>query len=470
MKKLAPVLAALVLLSAALPIAATEPKPFPREIPPFTADKPLPVPRIVTSRTPDGLTVWLVPRPGFPKVTAVLAVRGGTASDPKGSEGIAEFVADMLKEGTTSRSSRKIAEELQSVGGSIVTNATDDAIFVDVDGLARGTETVLAILADVARHASFPAEEVELVRTNTLQQLQVKESTPEFPVEKAFAAAIFGDHPYRLVAPEPAVIQGATAASLKREYARRFRPEGSLLVVIGAFDEKAALAAVSRLFGGWKMPGDPVAATAPPPGPREREILFVARPGSVQSNVLVGRTGPKISDPDYFPGTVANTIFGGGFASRLVNNIREEKGYTYSPGSSYRTFVSGGQLQTRAAVRNDVTAATLNEIFYEMDRMGTTDVSTEELKSAQRLETGLYLLRTQIQGAMATQLASFWVKGMPPEFLGSYVAKINAVTAAQVREAGRKLFASRLEQVVVGGDPAVKESLGQFGPVRDVKP
>jgi predicted Zn-dependent peptidase len=472
MKRTSAALLALVSLFAlgASPAAATEQKPLPKEIPPFGQDRPLPAPRILKSTTPEGLTVWLVPREGFPKVTALLAVRGGTAADPKGVEGTGQILADLLKEGTGRRSSQQIAEELQAIGGSISAGASDDAITVGVDGLAAGTDRILEILADVARGASFPAAEVELAKANTLQQLQVKESTPEFLSEKALAAAVFGEHPYRIVAPTAEAVQKVDRGLLKSEFARRFRSDGALLVVVGAFDAEAARKTVARAFGGWKGDGPAVPDAPPLPAPKAREILFVGRPGSVQSNIALGRTAPGLADPSYFPGVLANTIYGGSFASRLTQNIREEKGYTYSPHASFTTFRAGGSLRTSAEVRNEVTAASLVEIFYELDRMGTTDVTVEELTGAKRLQTGLYLLRNQVQGSVASALATYWVKGMPPEFFSEYVGKVNAVTTADVREAGRTLFPSRLQTVVVVGEESVKKDLGQLGAVRDVKP
>ncbi len=458
------------LLTAPSPGLAAEKKPLPRELPPFGVDRPLPVPELVRYTTPEGLTVWLVPRAGFPKLTAVLAVRGGSAADPRGAEGLSELLAATLDEGTATRTARQIAEALQAVGGSLAAVAGTDAITLTADGLASGAERVLEVLGDVALNAAFPPAEVALARANALQGLQARASTPEFLAEKAFGAAVYGDHPYRTVAPEPAVLEAATPAQLEAEHARRFRPDAALLVVTGAFDQVAVRTAIGRAFGGWKAAGAPVAEAPPSPPARARDLVFVARPGSVQSNLVVGRPGPRLTDPDYFAIMVANAVYGGGFASRLTENIREDKGYTYSPDSSFATRRQGGLLQVEAQVRNEVTAAALLEIFYELDRMGTADVPADELRTAQRLETGLYLYRNQLQASQARQLASLWVKGAPPEFLGEYVPRINAVTAAQVRAAGRALFASERQTVVVVGDESVRAALEQFGPVRSPGP
>jgi zinc protease len=455
------------LVAPALPVSAiraAEPKSLPADLPPFGADRPLPTPALTSSKLPNGLTVWLVTRPGFPKITAVLAVRGGTAADPKGREGISELLAETLKEGTKTRTARRIAEELQSAGGDIRGSDTDDAIYLTVDGLSSGAAKLLDVLSDVARNASFPAAEVELAKNNAIQGLLARESTPEFLGYKAFARAIYGDHPYHTVAPTKEVLAGATPAILQREFTRRFRPEGSLLVVVGDIDPAAVRKLITQSFGSWKGTGEAPGATPAPPAAAGRRFFYVNRPGSVQSLILVGRPTITVTDPDYYPLLVANTICAGSFTSRLTENIREDKGYTYSPRGTVQTMQQGGFLRVRADVRNDVTGATLNEIFYEMDRMATTNPTDEELSRAKRYQSGLYLLRNQIQGAVASTLAANWVDGLPPEALGDFVPRVNAVTADQVRTIGVSVYPSAAQTVVlVGDETAIKNELKPFG-------
>jgi zinc protease len=224
---------------------------------------------------------------------------------------------------------------------------------------------------------------------------------------------------------------------------------------------------VKKLFGTWQGQGEAAPATPPAPTLGTREILVVDRPGSVQSEIRVGRPMVRMTDPEYYPELVANTIFGGAFSSRLVENIREDKGYTYSPGARVSAYREGGLLRIRAAVRNDVTAATLLEIFYELDRMGATLPTTDELARAKRYQSGLYVLRNALQGALARTLASNWVDGLPPTALAEFVPKVDAVSAAQVREVGQKLFTSRTQTVVIGGDAAkIASDLAQFGEVK----
>ena len=445
-------------------LLAAEKKPLPKDLPPFGEDKPLPVPAIAQSRLPNGLVVWVVKRPGFPRVAAVLAVRGGTAADPRDAEGITELLADTVKEGTTTRTSRQIAEELQAVGGEIGANGAADAIYVTATGLGSGTPKLLEVMADVARNASFPAAEVELAKNNAIQGLLARESTPEFLGQKALARAVYGDHPYHVTAPSKETLAGATPDRLKKEHARRFRPESALLVVVGDVDAAAASAAVTRLFGPWKGTGEAPAATPPTPAAAPRRLLVVNRPGSVQSLILIGRPAVTVTDPAYYPLLVTNTICAGSFGSRLVENIREDKGYTYSPRGSVQARQKGGFLNVRADVRTEVTGASLLEMFYELDRMGATLPSAEELARAKRYQGGLYLLRNQIQGSVAQTLATNWVNDLPPEALGEFVPTVNAVTAEQVRDAGRAFYPSAMQTVVVVGDePKVKAEVAQFG-------
>jgi zinc protease len=470
-RSLAALLVAATCLAFAVPARAAGDRPLPKELPPFGRDKPLPAPAVDHRALANGLQVWLLARPGFPKVTAELVVRGGTAADPAELAGTAEVLVAAVKEGTTRRSSRQIAEELQGVGGEMSVEADRDAIHLTAEGLARGADTLIAVLADVAQHAAFPSDEVELVKENTLADLAAREATPEFTVDRVFTAALFGEHPYRTIAPTAEAVRSLTPALLRREYARRFRPARALLLVVGDVDEPRIVRGVEQAFGGWRAEGAAAPPLAPAPAGATSRILLVDRPGSVQAEIRVGRPAMAATDPGYFPALVANTIFGGSFGSRLVANIREDKGYTYSPESRLRAYERGGALVVSAAVRTEVTAATLLEIDYELDRLGATPVTADELARAKRYQSGLYLLRNATQSDLVRSLATAWVDGLPPSSLGEFVPKVEAVTAEQVRGAGRTLFASRRQVVVIGGDAArLEPELRQFGEVERVRP
>lgn len=463
--------AAFLVFGVTVPAFAKEKFTPPKDLPAYGAEKSMTIPQVSESTLANGLGVWIVPRAGFPKVAMALVVRGGWAADPPGMDGFAGMFGDALTEGTATRTSQQIAQEMQAAGGEIGAAGSDDAIVLSADGFASSAPRILTLMADVARNASFPDKEVDLVRTNSLQRLQASKAQPSFAVSRAFAGAIYGDHPYHVVSQTEDSIAKLTPALLKSEFARRFRPDRALLIIAGAIDPAAMKKAAEKEFGAWKAAGTAPGPTPPVPPAGERRILLIDRPGSVQSQIRVGRTAVKITDPDYFRLLVANAIFGGAFASRLTENIREDKGYTYSPSSRVLTNEMGGALQVDAAVRNDVTAGTLLEIFYELDRMGATLPTDEELERAKRFVTGLFLLRNETSGGLAQTLASNWVRGLPLSALADFVPKVEAVTAGMTRDVARRYMTSRSQTVVIGGDAkTVRGEVEAFGTVTTEAP
>jgi predicted Zn-dependent peptidase len=466
LSRLRPLLSVLLPGLIACAAQAAKETPLPPGMPAYGKDRPLPVARISQSTLPNGLQVWVVPRSGLPRFVARLAVKGGTASDPAEMLGMSQVLADVLKEGTPARTSKQIAETLQSVGAEISSSVSDDAFFLDVNGLSSGAGTMLEILGDVARHASFPDSEVELAKTNTIQSILTRESDPGFLASRALSEAVFGDHPYRLVSPTRAVVESITPEVLRREFARRFRPDRSLLVIVGPWDANTALKETKKIFSSWKGEGTPVAPVPQAPSATNHRIIVVDRPGSVQSEIRVGRPVPRPSDPDHYPLLLANTILGGSGTSRMYENIREDKGYTYTPYSDLSDFAQGGMFLASAAVRNEVTAATLLEIDYELDRLGATTPTPAEMERAKRFQTGIYLLRNETRGGLARTLAEYWAEGLDAAALTDFVPRVNAVTPDQVRMAGRRYLPSRDQAVAIVADAdSVKADLEQFGDV-----
>jgi zinc protease len=217
-------------------------------------------------------------------------------------------------------------------------------------------------------------------------------------------------------------------------------------------------------LGGTAASGSAIASLPQAPKTSPRAIFFVARPGSVQTTLAVATFGPTRRDPDYAATEVANAIYGGMFGSRLIKNIREDKGYTYSPRASLQTRREVGVLQTRADVPNEVTGATLNEIDYELDRMATTSPERGEITRAQRYLVGFKAILLQLQGRVASELASLWVDGLPPEELGGESEKIQRVTVNDVDRAAVKYFpAFRQTIVAVGEEKVARDQLAPFG-------
>lgn len=434
-------------------------------MPAYGKDKPIPTPKIVKKTLANGMTVWVVPRDGLPRVDFVLAVRGaGYAADDKAHPGFASLLAGMLNEGTAKRDSRAIAEAAQGLGGSVAASPANDGILVSANALTSQAADMMSLLAEVTRVPSFPAKEVDLAKANALQALRVSETTPRFRAERAINEAIYGNHPYGHTEPTAEAITSVTQDMLRAEHAKRFRPDRALLVITGRIGEAEAMKLAQAAFGDWKAQGPALAEAAPAPSSAKPARILLQRGGSVQSTIRVGAPGIAASAADQVPLRLASTILGGGFSSRVNINLREEKGYTYGASAGARMSRAGGAIIGGADVRNEVTGAALTEYFNEYKRIGTDLVPAAEMTMNKRYVAGGYLISNQLQRAVAGTLAQNWLVGLPPEFLGQYVPLIEKVTPAQVRDVSKKYFAPEKQAIVVVGDPAaVGEQLKQFG-------
>ncbi|MES2018034.1 MAG: pitrilysin family protein [Pseudomonadota bacterium] len=461
MKKLMLTLAISMLFAPAVHAAASASSTLPA----YGKDKPIPIPQIAKKTLANGLTVWIVPRSGLPRVDFVLAVRGaGLAADDKQHQGFANTMAGLLNEGTAKHDSRAIAEAAQGMGGTVGAGASHDGITVYGNALTSHAGAMLDLLAEVARTPSFPANEVQLSKVNALQSLKASEATPGFRADRALNKAVYGEHPYGATTPTVEAINAVSVDYLRTEHAKRFRPDRALLVITGRVSEADAMKLATAAFGDWKAEG---AALPETPGAllnMKPSHLVLARAGSVQSTVRLGSPGISAPADDLVPLRLASTIIGGGFSSRVNQNLREEKGYTYGAYAGARTFRNGGAIAGGADVRNEVTGAALKEFLGEYRRLGVDLVPAAELEMNKRYVAGGYLITNQLQKAVAATLANNWLIGLPPEFLGKYVPMIQKVTPEQIREMGKKYFAPEIQSIVVVGDPAaVAEQLKPFG-------
>ena len=228
---------------------------LPKDLPPYGPVAPLKAPTVKAVQLDNGLTVWLVAREGFPKVAVTIAARGGLAADPKDRPGLAEVLAKTLTQGTKTRSARQIAEQFQAAGGDLSARAGQDAIFVSTTVLAEKFNQVLPLLADVVMNATFPDAEVKIAKSNVANSLRSRESQPGFLANRALARAMFGDHPYSVIAPTQSSIEQTTPEDLRREFARRFQPKQAVVVVVGSFDAAKAETSLRQGFQSWRAAG-----------------------------------------------------------------------------------------------------------------------------------------------------------------------------------------------------------------------
>jgi zinc protease len=459
------ILAAICALILTASAYAQKEQPLPKDLPAYGPQNPLQAPDVKIVKLENGLTVWLVSRPGFPKVAFSISVDGGLAADPNDRPGLSELFAKVLGQGTTNRSAKQIAEEIQAAGGDLSIFSTRDRTSVTANVLSSKMEAALSVLADVLENASFPESEVAVAKKNASDELRQNESRPSFQANRALARVMFPGNPYSVVSPTQESLAQMTAGDLRAEFARRFRPDHAVLVAAGDFETAKMTAAIQAKLGGWKAPSTPaVGATPKPSAAPPHSIYFIARPNSVQSTLVFAAFGPLRGDADYEATEVANAIYGGIFSSRLLLNIREDKGYTYSPFAIVQTLKSAGLVRTQADVRNAVTGASFNEITYEMNRLATTDPTDEELVKSKRFLLGIEAIQLQSSQAVAGELAGLWGDGLTPDEIGNYGKKIASVSTVDVNAAAQKYFpASRMTIVAVGEEKVLRESLAPFG-------
>jgi zinc protease len=412
----------------------------------------------------NGLEVVLAESHTFPKISAELFFRSGNAAVARTSPGLAEITANVVRTGTKSHTSRQIEEELRRMGGELGTHAAADSSAVSISGLADFSTGLLELLADLARHASFPENEFERERRQRIEELKIERTTPGFLASDRFRRVLFGEHPYAIVAPTEEQVAAYRREQLEDFYRRHYTPANALLVAVGDFASASLMEQIEKVFGEWSATQPEPQFVPSPPHHVGRRVYLVHLPGAVQAQVLTGNLAVTRHDRDWYRTVLANAIYGGAFHSRLVANIREQKGYTYSPRSGLTPLRQHGYFSVHAAVRNEVVAATLTEIFYEMDRIRSLPVTAEELESARNYLTGVFSLGVATQDGMLTQLSTQHLDRLPQDYLETYRERLRALRADDVLAAARRHFDSANAQIVVVGErEQVFEQAALFG-------
>jgi predicted Zn-dependent peptidase len=414
----------------------------------------------------NGLEIVLVESHNIPKFTGQLYFRSGNAVTAAEAPGLAGITAEVVRTGTARRSSRRIEEDLRRIGADLGTSAGADTSAISFAGLTDFAGELLRLVAELAQQASFPADEFERERRQMLESVRIERTTPSFLASERLRRVLFGSHPYSIIAPSEEQIAAYRREQLVDFYRARYRPTTALLVLVGDFSAEAMLGEIEKIFGGWAAGDVPPPPNPPLPEVRGRHVHVVHLPGAVQAQILVGNRAITRRHPDWMRLSLANSIYGGAFNSRLVMNIREAKGYTYSPRSGVHALRQHGYFSIHAAVRNEVVAATLAEIFYELDRIRALPVGEEELADARNYLSGVFSLGLATQEGLAGQLSGVYLDQLPEDYLERYRDRIRAFTAEDVLAAARAWLDSASAQIVVVGDRAqIEAQAALFGDV-----
>ncbi|MCU1258641.1 MAG: insulinase family protein [Bryobacterales bacterium] len=459
---------ATALLFAAGLAAQTLDRTKPPETPAIPAYK---LPPVYETKLPNGLAVVLAEDSRFPLVTVRLAVQAGSKFDPAELPGVSDAVAALLTQGTKTRKSRQIAEELASMGGTLNGQSTPDSLILAASSLAENAPRLLGLVGDVVLNANFPEDEVALQNQNRKQTLMAQRSQADFLVREKFSTVVFGSHPYAHTGPTLASLDHMERKALIDFRDSYLTPNRACLIVLGRLPPRAQIMkTIQDQFGSWVSKEAPAYAPATPPGAR-RQIVLVDRPGSAQADIRAGRLASGYDSPELFPMTVGAAILGGSADSRLFNDIREKRGFAYDAHTEMDRRQEAGVFAAVTEVRNDVVEPAMQALLDDLTDMGKERVTAEELSGNKNYLSGRYLLRMEAQAGLADQLVLVKVMGLPNDYIETYTTHVRSVEPDQIEAAAKKYISPEGSAIVVVGDAAkIQKALEKFGTVTVSKP
>jgi predicted Zn-dependent peptidase len=406
----------------------------------------------------NGLQVILVESRTIPKFHGELFFRSGDAAAAERAVSLAEMTATMVRTGTARSSSRQIEERLRGLGADLSVSAGQDTSAISFAGLSDHARPLLELVGELAREASFPPAEFARERRQKLEEVKLERTQPGFLAGERLRKVLFDRHPYALVSPTEDQVAAYSIDQLQAVYSEFYTPANAILLLVGDFDSARMQTELEQVFGSWAGKKPAYRDWPAPPTPKGRRVYLVHVPGAVQAQILCGCHAITRQHPDWIKLGLTNSLYGGAFNSRLVMNIREAKGYTYSPRSAVNPLRQHGYLSVSAAVRNEVVAASLTEILYEIDRLRSLAVPESELLDAQNYLTGVFSMGLATQSGLLSQISILALNELPGDYLETYRQKVRALTPGDVLSAARVYFDSANMQIVAVGDRAQIES------------
>jgi predicted Zn-dependent peptidase len=452
----------------AAPIDLTRP-------PVLGAPPALRVPPITTRQLPNGLKLVIVEQHELPIADVILQLRNGGEADPANRTGTAALTSALLTEGTTSRSALQIADQAAFLGVRVGAGSGWEQSTVSLHTPTAQLDSAMALFADIALHPAFPAADLERVRKARLTSLQQLRDRGPSIADRAYATALYGEqHPYgRPLAGTEASIAAVSRADLQSFYDTYYRPNNATLLVVGDVRPDDVERRAQALFGGWARGDVPAPTNATAQAPKATTLVLIDKPGAAQSSFRLGGIGVPRSTKDYFALQVLNTILGGSFTSRLNQNLRETKGYTYGAGSGFSMRRLAGPFTASAEVVSAKSDSALIEFLKELRAIRDTVPSDELAKAKRYLQLGLPE-DFETTGSIASQMLPLITYGIPLDFYNSAVENIGAVTQADVQRVARQYVdPDRLTLVIVGDRKTIEPGLRALRPgeiiVRDVR-
>jgi len=427
------------------------------------------LPKAEEATLPNGLRVVLLNANKVPTVTMQMVFLSGGLADPADYHGLASFVAALLREGTTTRSSKEIAEQSDALGTTLTSTSGLSSLTstVTASALVENIDQTLDIFADVVRNPTFPQAEVDKYKTRTLAQLQFQRSIPQFLAQEQFQKAIYGTHPGALVVPPAESLKKLSSKDLSEFHSTYYRPNNAFLAVVGDVTMKELMPKLQKVFGDWQKADVPAMNIPPAPAQSASTIALIDRPGSVQTVLTLGTLGIERTSSDYFPVLLADRILGGGPSGRLFMNLREDKGYTYGAYSGFGGSKYRGTWVSSSEVRTEVTEGAMKEFKYELSRLRTDKVPAEELENAKRAIIGSFALSLEQPQALLQNIITQKIYNLPADYWDTYPQKVSAITADDIQRVAQKYIdMDHLQVVAVGDASKTRDVLAKYGTVR----
>ena len=424
----------------------------PRPLPPLGPTRAVPLPDVEERVLPNGLRVLAAHRPGVPMVE--LRLRVPFAGDEPEHPAVAELLSSTLLTGTATRDRVGIDDELAAVGADLGVNVDPERLQIGGSGLAEGLPDLLGVLADVLTAATHPDGEVARERDRLVERISVARAQPRTIAREALQRKRFGDHPITREMPTGEAVAAVTVEQVRALHAAALVPGGSTLVLVGDIDPANAIAQVEKAVSGWVSDSPARELSAPPPI-TPSDLLLVHRAGSVQSQLRLSAPALRRHDPRYAALQLANLVFGGYFSSRWMENVREDKGYTYGAHSGIEFVPGGAVLGVETDVASDVTAPALLETRYELGRITAVPPTAAEVDAARAYAVGSLLISLDNQGGLASTLSALAADGLGIDWLRAHPGRLESVTVEQVAEAALEFFAPTAFTGVVVGDADV---------------
>ena len=446
---------------------ATPPPPAP----PRSGKFPTPVEQTL----PNGLRVIVIERHETPLITAQLLIKNGGEVDPSELAGLADMTADLLTKGTQSRDATKIAQEIESLGGSLEAGARWDSSYATVSVMSSKIQQAMEILADVVRHPTFKSEEVERLRQQNLDSFTLALGDPGSIARFVAARVVFGDSPYgHPVSGTAESLTRITGADIAKMHSRYYRPDNAILVIGGDINGKDGQALAMKYFGDWQKPTTPLpaisAAMDAAAAPKTGRVVVIDKPDAGQAAVYLARTGINRKDPDYFRGIVSNSVLSG-YSGRLNQEIRIKRGLSYGAGSSLDTRRDVGPFLASAQTKNESGAIVADLLLGEIGRLSSAPPADVELTPRKAVLIGGFSRNLETVGGLVGQVSSLALYGMGLDEINRYINNVQSINTADIQKfAGTRLDAKTTSIIIVGNAKAFLPELQKKYPNVEVIP